>query len=528
MKLFFDPIKNNPEAEILDEAVTLDLQLEEILHNCLHDRDMEQATFRVAAEFCNDSEIIYYRQGVVGDLIYFPELFDTFHELRTNLWEMRILYELNMFKTVPEMKSMKTFLVIEKFYDIYTALLSHIENFDTSKLSKEMKKIIEDIRSEENKRQIQSVYNDIKGLRDSLETIGEIRLNRYFSRGQNVENSIISKTDAKSLNQRLIDASEALDIDTSIGKESAILSEKEFARPVFKALYNLYYDIFKNIDDFHEKYTDYFDTSWFDLIFKFDAALGFAMLFKQLKDKGFAICKGKVAPVTKIHDFYSMFLTNRDLTPEQVVSNDFITSEKTSFFFITGPNAGGKTIFLSALGLSQLFFQAFGFLPAVEGEIKVMKRMFTHFPVEEYNDKSGRLVEEQGRVETIFRHVTDNECLALFNETYSSTKADIAYKLSVELTELSLKHNVSGVFVTHLHSLRDYALETKDRDISVGVLTALHDHKTGSRTFKIVPLSDQNSSYAIDILEKYNMTVDQMINRLKNKEKEDVENVSRV
>ena len=146
--------------------------------------------------------------------------------------------------------------------------------------------------------------------------------------------------------------------------------------------------------------------------------------------------------------------------------------------------------------------------------------MFTHFPVEEYNDNSGRLVEEQGRVERIFKDVTDGQSLALFNETYSSTKADIAYKLSTELVDKVLEHDISGLFVTHLHSLKDYAAETADRPHSAGVLTALNDEKTGKRLYKIVPLSTQNSSFARDILLKYDMTVEQMLERIQKKREE--------
>ena len=318
---------------------------------------------------------------------------------------------------------------------------------------------------------------------------------------------------------RLAGISENLGMDVTEAYAPAVHQPREFSRPVFKSLYTLYYDIFKNIDSFHEKYKDVFDTSWLDLIKKLDAVIGFARIFREIKEKGFDCAKATISDTTDIMDFYSLFLVKRGLSPDQVVYNDY-TYEKSSFFFITGPNAGGKTIYLSAVGLCQLFFQACGHVPAKKAKIKIMKRMFTHFPVEEYNDNSGRLVEEQGRVERIFKDVADGQSLALFNETYSSTKADIAYKLSTELVDKVLEHDISGLFVTHLHSLKDYAAETADRPHSAGVLTALNDEKTGKRLYKIVPLSTQNSSFARDILLKYDMTVEQMLERIQKKREE--------
>ena len=517
MKLYFDPIKAQSDAKRLDACVFNDMQIEELLHVFLNNKQQEQATAEILAQFCSDPAIITYRQNIIGDLIYSDELFEMFSALRENLWDLKLLYELKMFKNIPEMATMKTFLVIEKFFDIYTRFMTSAEKL-SGKYSDEMNEILAKTCSKENKDAINSIENDIKGLRENLETIGEIRLNRFFSRGQNIENSITSKTDIPSLNKQLSDAAEALGVDVEAAQPTAIHSPKELTRPVFVSLYTLYYDIFKYIDAFHEKYSHIFDTAWLDLIEKLDAALGFASIFRELKEKEFYISKAKISDSTKISDFYSLFLVKRDLTPKQVVYNDFVFGKDTSFFFITGPNAGGKTIFLSATGLCQLFFQACGFVPARHADMKLMKRMFTHFPVEEYNDNSGRLVEEQGRVESIFRDIIDGECLALFNETYSSTKADVAYDMSVKLVEKVLEHNVAGLFVTHLHSLKDYAAETKSKTPNLGVLTALNDEKTGTRLYKIVPLSTQNSSFAKDILLKYDMTIEQMLDRINKKE----------
>jgi len=521
MKLFFDPIKMTSDTKPLDSCVALDMQLEELLHSFLPTKNQETAALDVIMSFCSDKEILEYRANIIDDLVKNDDLFEIFNNLREDLWDLKLLYELKMFKNVPEMATMKTFLIIEKFTEVYQKLADSVGKLEISKFSAPMQKILSDIISKEHKAELDSIYKDMGGLRESLETIGEIRLNRYFSRGQNIENSLISKTEDMSLTMQMADIARRLGLDDSEAKDLAVQTPKEFTQPVFKALYDLYYDIFKDIDKFHEKYKDVFDTAWLELIEKLDAVIAFANIFRELSQKGYYACKAVAADTTSVSDFYSLFLVKRGLEPKQIVYNDYNFVDGCSFFFITGPNAGGKTIFLSSVGLCQLFFQACGHVPARAAKIRIVKRLFTHFPVEEYNDNSGRLVEEQGRVERIFKDVTDGSCMALFNETYSSTKADIAYKMSVELTEKCLDHDVSGLFVTHLHSLKDFANETKEkRKPYAGVLTALNDEKTGHRLYKIVPLSTQNSSFARDILAKYDMTIEQMLERLEKKKEE--------
>ena len=523
MKLFFDPLKDDPSVKPLNSHVQADMRLEELLHSFLESRDLERATLRTLNQFCDDPEVIKFRQDVIGDMVENDGVYDLFCELEENVRELKVIYELKMFKEIPEMSTMKTFLLTEKFAAVYKAMLDRAEAME-GQISEGTKSILDLIKAEENTAPVKALTDDIAEVRKELETIGKVRLNRYFSRGQNIENSVLAKTDRPSLTKHLTDTVAALGVDTAEVERSALLGRKEFTRPVFIAMYNLYKDIFAKVDDFHEKYDGFFSPTWFDLIEKLNACIGFAKIFRTLKERSFPYVRGVAAQETDIKNFYSFFLVTRGFDPAQVVFNDYKYNQKTSFYFITGPNAGGKTIFLTSVCLCQLFFQATGLVPATDARIRVLRRVYTHFPVEEYNDNSGRLVEEQGRVEEILRDMTEDDCMCLFNETYSSTKADIAYNMSVDLCEKMIELKAKGLFVTHLHSLKDYARETRERtEPNIGVLTALNDEDTGKRMYKIVPLSDQNSSFALDILKKYDMTVEKMMERVAAKLNKEVE-----
>ncbi len=522
LKLFFDPLRDTPESKPLNSHVQVDMRLEELLHTFLSSRDLERATLRILNEFCTDPETIKFRQDFIGDMVENDDVYEMFSQLRENVHELKVIYELKMFKEIPEMGTMKTFLLTEKFANVYKELWDKAIAVKGN-VNKGTQDILDAVKAPENTAPVEALFDDIKAVRKELETIGEIRLNRYFSRGQNIENSILAKADRPSLTAQIVDIVERLGADAAEAKVSALLGRKEFTRPVFIAMYNLYKHIFEKVDEFHEKYDGFFSPTWFALIDKLDACIGFAKIFRTLKERSFPYAKAVIAEDTDIKDFYSFFLVTRNLAPDQVVFNDYKYDQKTSFFFITGPNGGGKTIFLTSVCLCQLFFQATGLVPATKAKLRIMRRVYTHFPVEEYNDNSGRLVEEQGRVEDILRDMTSDDCMCLFNETYSSTKADIAYKMSVDLCEKMMELKAKGLFVTHIHSLKDYAKETRERtEPNIGVLTALNNEDTGKRMYKIVPLSDQNSSFALDILKKYDMTVDKMMERVHAKMKEEV------
>ena len=171
MKLFFDPIKAQPQEKPLDYCVAVDMQLEELLNAFLSSKEQEEATLEIINQFCSDPEIIAYRADIIEDMTKNDCLFDLFCELRNDLWELSLLYELKMFKSVPEMVTMKTFLIIERFTEIYEKFMKGAEAIDKKTLSATTVKILTDTCSAEKKAELNKITKDMGGLRESLETI---------------------------------------------------------------------------------------------------------------------------------------------------------------------------------------------------------------------------------------------------------------------------------------------------------------------------------------------------------------------
>ena len=139
--------------------------------------------------------------------------------------------------------------------------------------------------------------------------------------------------------------------------------------------------------------------------------------------------------------------------------------------------------------------------------------------MEERNDSQGRLVEEQGRCDRMLAEMP-NGAMVLLNETYSSTKADIAHDLSTKLISALMEKDSYGLFVTHFHTVKEFCKEySQTHDKKICLLVAAVDESVDERRlYKIVPLESANSSYSRDILLRHRMTREQLFERCHLKE----------
>jgi DNA mismatch repair ATPase MutS len=70
---------------------------------------------------------------------------------------------------------------------------------------------------------------------------------------------------------------------------------------------------------------------------------------------------------------------------------------------LTGPNQGGKTTYMQAIGLAQVMAQSGLFVPGRRARISPVDGIHTHFPVEERVGLGlGRFGDEARRIRTLF------------------------------------------------------------------------------------------------------------------------------
>ncbi|UCF96581.1 MAG: hypothetical protein JSV89_15590 [Spirochaetaceae bacterium] len=215
-----------------------------------------------------------------------------------------------------------------------------------------------------------------------------------------------------------------------------------------------------------------------------------------------------------------------------IVTNDFTQGEEGRIVVITGPNRGGKTTLLQAIGLAQIMMQVGLYVPAREAAMSICDNILTHYPALEKLEKgTGRFGEEAQRIESLFKSATRHS-LILLNESLSSTSGGESLYLSQDIVRVLRMLGTRAVYATHLHGLaasvgelnRDTRGDSKV--LSMVALIEADDEpeepdssRTGKPvkikpTFRIVPGPPEGHSYAIDLAYRYGISKDQLIETL--------------
>ena len=254
-------------------------------------------------------------------------------------------------------------------------------------------------------------------------------------------------------------------------------------------------------------------------------------LVERLREAGLPSCAPAIRPpgdrTTVLRGLYNVNLAFRVLERgadlrSAMVASDADFSDPLRMAVLTGPNNGGKSVYLQAVGLAQLLAQSGMHVPAAKSELAVADTIATHYQIEERPDKEvGRLHEETERLRGVLSTVTRNS-LFLSSETFSSTgSAEAAYLLADVIRALQ-KLGCRAVFSTHLHELaeaveRDPAF--RSGETHVGNLVALFEGNlktedpaaSGRPTYRIVQASPAGRSYAQTVARKLGIGYDQLV-----------------
>ncbi|MFA6947498.1 MAG: hypothetical protein WCQ72_00785 [Eubacteriales bacterium] len=173
-----------------------------------------------------------------------------------------------------------------------------------------------------------------------------------------------------------------------------------------------------------------------------------------------------------------------------------IAGDTKRLYILTGPNSGGKTVFLRALGTVWLIFQSGLPVPAKSASLVPCDNINTAFPASltrtDVKNREGRL-EEECRYLADMLPTLGERSLVLCDEVYSSTSASDAEKLANNWLHRVASMGSMCVFATHLHELTSSAPDCCGR-LAAGA----------SRTYKIISGSSADSG-ALLIAQKYGL-----------------------
>ena len=223
-------------------------------------------------------------------------------------------------------------------------------------------------------------------------------------------------------------------------------------------------------------------------------AAGFPTVYPEL-------CEDKRFYAEDACDF-SLLVKGCEVVPNDI---DFDAASGSDVCFLTGANGGGKTAYLRCAAGNLLL--ALGGAPIFARRASVYRfdRVVTHFPADEEFTNSGRLMEELARVNSILAGLTADS-FVFMNETYSGADDRKGAELTLETADKLKTLGCFSLWVTHFHEV-----------VMAGYccLTTLMGEDTAKRTFKIVRQKPDLSSYARDILKKYNLDAQSLEEKLK-------------
>ncbi|WP_037549748.1 MutS-related protein [Spirochaeta lutea] len=154
----------------------------------------------------------------------------------------------------------------------------------------------------------------------------------------------------------------------------------------------------------------------------------------------------------------------------RLVANDLYFDGAYRGFVLTGPNRGGKTVYLQSIGILVVLAQVGALVPAESCSLSPVDGIFTHYQIEERPEaQAGRLGEESLRVRELFSSLGPRS-LVLMNESFASTSPGEAGVLLRDILEVLADSGIRCIVATHLHSL---AADIAQEHPSIGSLISV-------------------------------------------------------
>jgi DNA mismatch repair protein MutS2 len=237
------------------------------------------------------------------------------------------------------------------------------------------------------------------------------------------------------------------------------------------------------------------------------AAMSFAA---RARARGLPVCLPKMENGTE-PELVGLF--NPLLLPltEHPVPSDVVATSTAPIFVVTGPNSGGKTRLLQAVGIAQVLAQSGLHAPCSRARLPMVDGLFASIIELDRADQSeGRLGTELVRLRTLFETAAQGS-LVLLDELCSGTNPSEAIEI-VDMVLRLLRQLQPVAFVT-THFL-DYA-EQLQRAADGAWLSFLQAEVDGDRgpTFRFIP-GVANTSLAVGTARRLGVTLDELERKL--------------
>ncbi len=467
-------------------------------------------------------EVITWRQNVLADFMRDPALVTRMRELLPQFASLRHT------TTGPTRRSL-LFEVADRLaeLDLYIGVVQDLyDGLNQSAVQSDaLRSLRENLLNIINDEEFQALREELPTLRAPLQRLSSITVGINLDKELQPVSAVLLSINEHAFGESGSFIERLLGLTTAPGDETGIAPvrytpsdpDQRPLSPLFKDLDRLLTQVAQPLSRALARYARLSSGLLSGLEFELAFYVYASEFIHRLQDQGIPFCLPAIAApeerVSSIVDLANVNLALRQNVPPVTSIVDFGPQGRIAI--LTGPNSGGKTTYLQAVGLAHVLFQAGLLIPAREARISPVDNIFTHFPALE-TWLHGRLEEEAERLREIFERSTPLS-LVLLNESLASTTPGEALFLAKDVTSGLRAIGVRGIYATHLVELVDHIDEIEATvpgdsglvSLVAGVQFTSEGHP--APTFRIMPGTPNGSGYAQEIARRHGISLDQIL-----------------
>lgn len=468
---------------------------------------------RAKKYICTDNETLLYRQELFFDILKNNALPDFLITLFDKLSEYAPLMKYQQTINTEDMLRCVLYptVYIELVKFIYESLSFMINDVTSASIKRLYNLAKDDIDSDEYKR-IERYYekNTHKlGAVNSV-TIG-VNLNAVY---QPIEAGILSFNQEPFKSGNLIDRIIRLDFEkdefhciaplTVIDKKLGFQESQQVNYALLKAMDKALNSGLQHCSKHSLKYIKNKLATYFEFFESLSFVVDAIKRIKFFQEKNIPLCFPKIS---EDRSFNVVSLYNNALCRSKdktdIVPHTVHLENNVCCYILTGPNSGGKTVFINSLAAAQYYFQLGMPIPAKEASLPICDAIFKVSAQEQANTNLvGRFEKECISLSEVLKCFTQNS-LALIDEAFTSTSAPEAVPIAASFINQLCQIGGKCIFITHHHELCELLSSNTKFKNKTGYLHT--EAKNKQRTYTIQKGMSESHSYAQDIAKKYGL-----------------------
>lgn len=541
-----------PQAT-LDPQAAKDLDIEKIIQLIDSQPDHRQVLREIFYRLCLDTDTIVYRQEIIHDLLAHPVLVETFVELLPKLDSLA--YYAHAREDAHTWLHLVTWRAgeLELLLDCIQALEQALVAFQADFHSPGLRQLARFVQNYATTESYQSLARELPGLIEQLRVSASLTIGVNLDEHLRPVEAVLLAVNKEpfleaSLLERMIGRTGAGQGIAPIHRlpmitraERMLIPGAPMTQPAKRAE-PMMVPLFRDLSEVIEKVTEpvakalekfarlktrFLVNLRQDLVF-YTAAVG---LIHRIQDLGLPMTRPEILALRErrleARQCYNLNLAlhlgqQHEKLAGEIVPNDVQLSPEAGLQVLTGPNRGGKTTYMQALGLLQILGQAGLYVPAEQARLSPVDGIYTHYPHEERLERgTGRFGDEARRLAEIFQALTPHS-LVLLNESLVGTNPGESLYLAQDILRVLQMVEVRAIFTTHLHELAASIDEFNGANARWPLISLVASRQSetlpdGSirHSYRVAPGPPMGRSYADRIARQYGISYEQLLELLR-------------